>query len=220
MQSGVIIGFATGRGKSIREVLQDVLDRKFWKQIVIGYYNGSEIGLLENNQVPDRTAAKKEVLKKIHLSLSNDPAINSLDIKFTLRQSQLTLEPNALVSNTILWETVNAHLGTLAFGVKITRSSHSVDILSLNVTKSDVVQEIQSELKEDQRVLVIGDRGKWPGNDFELLSHPYSLSVDEVSGSNLTCWNLCPAGYRGPQGTLYYLQKAKISKREFTLALG
>ena len=220
LQSGVKIGFATGRGKSIREVLQYVIDRKFWKQIVIGYYNGSEIGLLENNQVPDRTAATKEVLNEVHMLLSQDPAINSLDLKFTLRQSQLTLESNALVSISDLWETVNAHLGALAFSVKITKSGHSIDILSPNVTKLDVVHEIQSELREDQRVLVVGDRGKWPGNDFELLSHPYSLSVDEVSGSNLTCWNLCPAGFRGPQGTLYYLQKAKISKREFTLALG
>ena len=29
--------------------------------------------------------------------------------------------------------------------------------------------------------LCIGDRGQWPGNDFELLSTPFSLSVDEIS---------------------------------------
>jgi hypothetical protein len=63
---------------------------------------------------------------------------------------------------------------------------------------------------ETTAVLCIGDRGRWPGNDFALLQEPYSLSVDEVSPDPNTCWNLAPPGHRGIQVTLDYLQSLEL----------
>jgi len=57
------------------------------------------------------------------------------------------------------------------------------------------------------RVIRIGDRGMWPGNDFDLLSDRLGLSVDEVSRDPDHCWNLSPAGVLGPQATLHYLKR-------------
>lgn len=71
----------------------------------------------------------------------------------------------------------------------------------------------------DSRILCIGDKGRWPGNDFDLLSEPFSLSVDEVSSDPVTCWNLAPAGYRGIQATLYYLDHMRITAKGLLLNL-
>ena len=63
--------------------------------------------------------------------------------------------------------------------VKLVRSTHSFDVLPLDVSKLDVVRHLTNE--DDESILTIGDMGRWPGNDHELLSHVHALSVDEVS---------------------------------------
>ena len=68
-------------------------------------------------------------------------------------------------------------------------------------------------------VLSVGDKGQWPGNDYELLNTPYSLSVDEVSADPDTCWNIAPAGHRGTQAVLDYLGWIHLGDSDFRLAL-
>jgi hypothetical protein len=36
----------------------------------------------------------------------------------------------------------------------------------------------------------VGDRGAWPGNDYEILRAPLGLSVDECSLDPDSCWPL------------------------------
>jgi hypothetical protein len=67
--------------------------------------------------------------------------------------------------------------------------------------------------------LFIGDRPSWPGNDFELLSQPGSLSVDEVDCDLDTGWNLAPAGVTGSAALLNYLGQIRKSSKHFRLAL-
>jgi len=74
--------------------------------------------------------------------------------------------------------------------IKIVESTHSIDLLSNDVSKTDLIKYIKKNISEQLEILCIGDRGKWPGNDFELLSYPYSLSVNEVSANSHSCWNL------------------------------
>ena len=68
-------------------------------------------------------------------------------------------------------------------------------------------------------MLTIGDRGRWPGNDYNLLSTDFSLSVDEVSFSQMSCWNLCMPGECGVQGTLYYLRSIEVENGNGTFNL-
>ena len=79
----------------------------------------------------------------------------------------------------------------------------------LCVSKLHVVEAIKQNIPKNSEILSIGDKGRWPGNESELLKETLSLSVDEVSYSPETSWNLCPAGMRGAQGTLYYLRRLK-----------
>ncbi len=67
-------------------------------------------------------------------------------------------------------------------------------------------------------VLRIGDRGRWPGNDFSLLDSAHSLSADEVSPDPKGAWNLALVGHRGSQATLGYLRKLKSTRKGLRLA--
>jgi hypothetical protein len=49
-------------------------------------------------------------------------------------------------------------------------------------------------------------RPRPPGNDYEFLQSPYSLSVDEVSAAPDSCWLLSSPGAKGVQATLEYLE--------------
>ncbi len=86
----------------------------------------------------------------------------------------------------------------------ITRSSHSIDIVASGVSKKNVVRHLQDQVRGHD-ILTIGDRGKWPGNDYALLSTPMGLSVDEVSVDPSNCWNLAEPGQRGIAVTRMYL---------------
>ncbi len=205
LREGIVIGFATGRGKSIRNDLRSVIPKKFWGQVLVGYYNGAEISLLTDGNVPDGSSPPCDDLQKLLNTLAENIEIASL-AKVAPRKFQLTIEPTSMVPETFLWELARSELCAAEnMSENIYRSSHSIDILARGVSKVSVIAEVSKRIGRNVDVLTIGDRGKWPGNDSTLLTHIYSLSVDEVSFSKDTCWNVCPAGVRGPQGTLYYL---------------
>ena len=93
---------------------------------------------------------------------------------------------------------------TGAAEVNVTCSSHSIDIVAPGVSKLTTMRRLR-ETVGDVPVLAIGDRGRWPGNDHELLREPFALGVDEISSDPTTCWHLGEPGQRGPAVTLAYL---------------
>ena len=64
---------------------------------------------------------------------------------------------------------------------------------------------------DEASILRIGDQGRWPGNDFELLRAPMGLSVSDVSADTGSCWNLLPTRCTGVDGTLYYLNRLEFA---------
>jgi hypothetical protein len=92
--------------------------------------------------------------------------------------------------------------------VTVTRSSHSVDIVAAGVSKLNVLIHVR-DLAGSSPLLAIGDRGRWPGNDYELLHGPHALGVDEISVDPATCWNLAQPGQRGPAATFEYLSSLR-----------
>lgn len=206
LEAGVAVGIATGRGQSVRKDLQKSLDPKFWKKVIVGYYNGADIGLLSENHLPDGTERVGKSLEPIASALSGCPPLKDM-AKIEPRPSQITVTPKSPGSSEAVWNTLIQMVEHLTVpGVTVLRSSHSFDVLAPEVTKQSVVNRVAVEIPHDAPVLCIGDRGQWPGNDHQLLANPYSLSVDEVSADPLTCWNLAAPGTRGPQAALEYLQ--------------
>lgn len=214
LAAGLAIGFATGRGKSIRNELQSsgAIEKRYWNKVIIGYYNGSEIGYLADNDCPEQTTKAEGCFDGIEEKIEQALGMGNQEVTITSRKFQVTIETGEPMPEALLWDTVcGAIENHYSNDLVVARSSHSVDILPRKVSKRAVVERIEAESDSDSVVLTIGDRGRWPGNDSTLLSTKFSLSVDEVSSSQDSCWNLCPAGVRGPQGTLYYLKRIECS---------
>lgn len=77
--------------------------------------------------------------------------------------------------------------------------------LSGQIDELDTVRRRQLPLTTTR----IGDRGRWPGNDADLLDDVLGLSVDEVNPNSVGCWGLTPPGIIGISGTRYRLEAIK-----------
>ena len=66
-------------------------------------------------------------------------------------------------------------------------------------------------LEDPAHTLCIGDYGNVEGNDYELLTTKYSLSVDRVSKNAECCWNIAPSGMKGLDATIYYLSRLTVT---------
>lgn len=204
-ESGARIAIATGRGVSVRRDLQATLPQALWPRILVGYYNGADIASLDDDEAPDGSGIVCESLASLAAALREHPELANVADQ-TDRLFQITLEAKRAIPENRLWDIAHEVMLTAnCNGVRVTRSSHSVDIVADQVSKLNVLQRIR-ELDGVAPLLTVGDRGRWPGNDYELLREPYALSVDEVSIDPTTCWNLAARGQRGVAATLGYLR--------------
>ena len=99
--------------------------------------------------------------------------------KLTFRRPQITLEPRPTRTGEEVWALLQHLLYTLdSPGVAALRSAESLmDVVAPGVSKRAVVERVRLMIGgPEEPVLCIGDRGCWPGNDFSLLSGPYSLT--------------------------------------------
>jgi hypothetical protein len=216
---GIVIGVATGRGKSVKKALREQIPNTFWGRLVIGYYNGGDCGLLSDDSHPYSSEEPCAELKPIAEALKSDVRLKHL-CQCTYRHRQITVEPKSFSIEVRIWDIVQeVILEANVPGVTLVRSSHSIDVLAPGVSKGALVQEVRKQIQapDDVLALCIGDRGQWPGNDFALLGAPYSLSVDEVSPGSRTCWNLAPTGHRGVQATLDYLNALEAGNKQCKL---
>jgi hypothetical protein len=210
VRSGLLVGLATGRGDSARAVLRKAIPKALWKQVLVGYHNGAALGDLGDDSIPNVDGVPVSPLAEVLARLKRDPILIELaDISPSTDQlsirprNGLKLDPSALIS----------HVFSLATGVadiRIVASTHSVDVVTVRTTKLAVVHALAARIKPPAQVLSIGDRGAWPGNDFELLSGSLSLSVDEPSSISDRCWNLAPSGVTGPAAALFFLSRLRF----------
>ncbi len=220
-ESGFSLAIVTGRGKSVRDDLQKHIPPKLQHKVLIGYYNGGVVGELGDVSVPDKTLPVPSSLTDVHKILT--PLIKEYKLKATARPWQLTIE----VEESKRWchariRIFQAIMIARIKGVSIVESSHSMDIISIQSSKLSIfgrLNRILSDSNKARAFLCIGDRGVWPGNDFELLSTEYSLSVDEVSPDPNSCWNLASVGIRGAGAALWYLRRIAIHDNYFKIKI-
>ena len=204
IESNTSIGIATGRGKSVRNDLQRSVPQALWSHVLVGYYNGAQLAPLDDDATPDVSRRVDPSLEPLVDLLLNHSALSRIAHQNT-RPWQVTLSAMSHVPNALVWELTSEIVHEACpMGVSVVRSAHSVDVLAAGVNKLNVVDHLR-EPTGDYRVLTIGDRGRWPGNDHKLLREPCSLSVDEVSTDPSTCWHLGQPGQRGLAVTLDYL---------------
>jgi hypothetical protein len=211
---GILVGIATGRGGSVREDLSQRIPASCWDNVLIGYHNGAELATLVDAGQPPEDAALGEPLKPVWDLLVSDSRTRDF-AKLRPSAGQITVRPNDGAED-MIWPVVRHHAAIS--GVSAVRSSHSLDLLAPGVGKRRLVEAVRARLlcSSHRDVLVVGDQGEWPGNDYELLGEPHSVSVDRVSPDPVTCWNLLPPGMRGAQGVLWYLSQLRLRKGSFT----
>lgn len=209
LERGFLVGISTGRGKSARENLQTFIPEKYYDNIFISYYNGFETGTLGQNELPNLERDSEESILKSYEILK--AKLKNYNVSLDSRPGQITIEinnkNNALKLKSYIRGTILKHA---YLNVQILESDHSIDIIPKNVSKLSIVnycQEREKELGIQGNFLCIGDKGMWPGNDYKLLGASLSLSVDEVSLDEETCWNLTSLGLSNVEATEEYLDK-------------
>jgi hypothetical protein len=217
LDGGVTIGIATGRGRSVRVALQAALPPSLWARVLVGYYNGGAIAPLDDDNAPDRDSVPPPLLARAAELLVQDAQVTAV-ARITKRAAQITIEPTRPIDLDDLLKHVMAVIAPVAHaGIRVLASTHSVDVLGPGTGKLSVVRSVSARIHNDAEVLCIGDRGAWPGNDVDLLSHFPSLSVDEVSSALDTCWNIAPRGIRGPDAVVLYLKLLRVAHGGATL---
>ena len=208
LDNGVEIRVATGRGKSVGYSLKQSVDKKYWPQIKVGYYNGACLltlgyekkleDFLDNPFDPELKALEEELECRISKDFVN--------YEFAERRQQLSIEGDMTPEESqIVYDTCREIIWDKQLkGIRVWRSSHSMDIVVYHeVSKLHVVEDPET-------TLCIGDYGSVEGNDYELLTSPASLSVDKVSRNADSCWNIAPSGVYGLDATLYYLSRLTV----------
>jgi hydroxymethylpyrimidine pyrophosphatase-like HAD family hydrolase len=213
LDNDIVVGVASGRGKSLHKDLRTCIKKDHWNKIVIGLYNGSFISLLDSDTLPDPNEEVHNSLDKFHSNLLD----YNFDLTVELRPNQISIQGCQAGSHEyhLVVELVKRFPE-----LKFYASSHSMDIIPLEVSKNDVVDRVRLFLDDKNlEVLKIGDKGRLPGNDYELLSHGHSLSVDEVSMDFSSCWYFGDGQNRGIDTTLYYLNNISYFESYFKIKI-
>jgi hydroxymethylpyrimidine pyrophosphatase-like HAD family hydrolase len=204
-----IFALVSGRGRSLLANLRELLPERLWCKIFVGLYGGSVFGKLDRLSVSGTSNQElRAIARKIteHLPSSNDFVVDVKADQISVTSEKLSRLQFAYESAAEVVEKIDSANLTIA------RSAHSIDIFPRGKGKASVFNALRStvgDLKEEE-VLFVGDTGRWPGNDFALLSSQFGLSVDSVSTDLATCWNLSPLGLRNPGAFLYYLQQLRF----------
>ena len=208
LDNGVEIRIATGRGKSVGKSLKQSVDKKYWPQIKVGYYNGACLLTLGDEKKLEAfldnsfDAELKELENELMRRISKD----CINYEFSERRQQLSIEGEMTAEESqIIYDICREIIWDKQLtGIRVWRSSHSMDIVVFHeVSKLNVIENPDT-------TLCIGDYGSVEGNDYEMLTSKYSLSVDKVSKNTESCWNIAPSGVYGLDATLYYLSRLTV----------
>ena len=205
LQQGAIIGVATGRGGSAAECIREAIQEEFWENVIIGFYNGAVICSLKDGPPPP-SDPNAEIS---HLEGILRASRHFAGCTFRSNRSQIAISLPSLEEPVVSVRAATAIVSHAGMHSTVSCSNHSIDVIFGNARKTAVVDAVRNRAgaATNAPVLRVGDKGRWPGNDAELLDDPYGLSVDEVSPSTETCWGLSPRGILGVQATLYYLDR-------------
>ncbi len=213
----VLVGIATGRGDSCHQNISGVVPEKLWGNLFISHYNGASVKSFDELMKGDNIWQDDPVLQEITDVLVADPLLKKL-VTIRFKGVQITLRAKDGIDRQIAEQITRAIIASkYAKTARLVASSHTLDIVPMGATKRMMTDHLAQRISPDLKVLAVGDRGDLCGNDFELLSHEYSLSVDCVSANIDTCWNYLPSGVSHQRGTIWYLQRAKTGKGYFQL---
>lgn len=221
LESGVWLGIATGRGDSVQKSLQDAIPVNLRDKVVVGYHNGALVQSLDENVEGLDGLPVGDTFKKASIVLEEELMKHGF-ATIRSRKFQLTLSPCSGHTLEVVWKKAKECLvrnGLDEIGVWL--SSHSVDVVSTQCSKLHVVNRVAAMAEcKLENILRIGDRGAWPGNDWQLLNSPLGISVDQCSGDLDSCWNFSPPGMRCTEATEHILNCIQFDGISLKFLLG
>jgi len=215
LDAGIPIAIATGRGKSIFKLLCSWVPKSLQSSVFVGAYSGGTWVALDSQDSIQPTEQDPD-LQNVYNKLKSLPLYSFTDID--LRSLQLTITPNVKYINarSLLIPIQELLYNTYEGRLHIHLSGYSIDIIPAKCSKASTVQQLRKHTGVE--VLVIGDQGQAPGNDFEMLAETkFSLSVDSVSSAHDRCWHLAPCNERGPTLLKKYLDRFQVKDDYFTV---
>lgn len=186
LAGGLVLGFASGRGRSLHRELRAWVPRGLWDRVLVGMYTGGarvwlaeEVSHVEEIRRPDLSPAAVAGLAEAHARLAAPPFDRLFVLARPPAPGQVSVKPRpdrpVPVRSLIALST--AVLGRPpALPVRLAASAYAIDIVPATVSKAAVAAEVAAAAAFGSAVLAVGDRGEPGGNDFELLACvPYSL---------------------------------------------
>lgn len=206
LRDGAAVGIATGRGGSAATAIREAIPRRLWDRVLIGYYNGAVV-LPLGTEKPSVESAFAADVARIEKQLKASPHFANAEFRTSPCQVSVVIPP--LTEPITAVRVAAGIIEKTGASAVVSCSSHSIDVTFGAARKTNVVDAVRklTRCPGEAPVLRIGDKGRWPGNDVDLLDDVCGLSVDEVSPSTEGCWGLSPRGILGVQATLYYLDR-------------
>ncbi|KUO77846.1 MAG: hypothetical protein APF81_05895 [Desulfosporosinus sp. BRH_c37] len=216
LHEGLLLAFATGRGKSALELLRNSISREFWPQIIVGLYNGTQIIRLDENldeKLEPEWSSLQSIAFKVKEICSGIPRA-----ELTIRQTQITVEGINKNQSAFIEQELSRAFGQGTKFMKLGQSGHSLDILPYWANKLNVLEKMNIFPK--QNILGIGDQGQLGGNDEDLLGWKPSVSVGKSRPvSNACFWLGKDERLRGEQGMLRLLKAIEQVDGGFKLGI-
>lgn len=193
LEAGAILGFASGRGRSLHADLRRWIARKHWGRVVLGLYNGGVVLRLDD-ELPD-LREPSEWSGRVVAALAGAPYSHALGVEE--RGAQVSVTAGAVAHDGQLALLLADRLDGAGVEASIAASGHAVDIVPPTSTKVAVL--IAVEERAGASALAIGDQGQPGGNDHALLARgPATLSVDRCSPDPDSCWFVGSGEHVGP----------------------
>jgi hypothetical protein len=192
----------------MRDELRKVIPKEEWPKIQLGLYNGGLLTSLDSDQGAEEKTSEflSHVIRIVRGLMSAGMPVERMS---PTPPYQVSIQFRDGVDTEAMWFVVADALRQAGLDLaNIVRSRHSIDVLAPGVGKTRVLaQLIQDYRVLPHELLTVGDQGAWPGNDFALLEHRCSLSVDFSSRRLDRGWKLAPPHKRGVDACQWYLER-------------
>jgi hydroxymethylpyrimidine pyrophosphatase-like HAD family hydrolase len=207
LADGMVLGFASGRGRSLHEDLRKWVPQEHRGQVHLGLYNGATLVCLDEELGDLRQPSP--LMEAVDTRLRSSAFAEMVELSPRTGQVSVEAKATSYLQPSRLADLVSEVLREdPRLEVKVARSAHSVDVLAAGTSKVRVLDRVRSI--SGGEVLAIGDRGEWGGNDFELLAEsPWSVTVDRCSVDPTRCWNVDLRGRRGPPALIAVIEALK-----------
>jgi len=213
LDGGVVLGFASGRGRSLHADLRQWIPRTQWERVVLGLYNGGVVLRLDN-ELPD-LRKPNEWSGRVVAALADAPYAHALKVEE--RGAQVSVTAAAVAHDEQLGALLADRLASTGVEASIAASGHAVDIVPPTSTKVAILDAV--EQRAGALALAIGDQGQLGGNDHALLAHGLAtVSVDRCSPDPGSCWFIGTGEHVGPALLERHLRALRLSEGGLALS--